>query len=50
MGIVRVVNPVVFRNDCVVLESGKLLRRIWKDKTFTNFFRRNIDGFGEVKD
>ena len=33
MGRIVRVNPVVISVDCTVLESGKLLRRFWRDRT-----------------
>jgi len=42
---VKVVDPVCVSFQVVVLESGKLLKVFWKDKTINNILRRvPVDG------
>jgi len=40
MGIVKEINPVYLSQDDVTLESGKLMRRFWRDRTVNSLLRR----------
>lgn len=43
MGTIKTVNPVLISNQDITLESGKLMRVFWRDRTINNLMWRMKD-------
>jgi len=41
MGTVKQINPVYLSKGNITLESGKLMRVFWRDRTFSNLIVRS---------